>query len=292
MIHSMTGYNRAKGQTRLGELQIELRGVNGRFLDVKVRTPRFLFILESRLQEAVRSRLERGRVECGLTLNGGAASGCSLKVNERMAEAYLQVAEQLRTQFRLVGAPTTEFLLRIPEVVCLEDPAIEPDELWSEVEPILAKALDGFCAMRRREGEALAKELSGRLGNVERCADKVDELRAEVVQLCRERIQARLKELFEDVKVDEGRLIQEVALMSERSDITEEVVRLRSHLKQFASLISAERSVGRKMDFLLQEMLREVNTIGSKTDLLAIVQQVLEMKNEVEKLREQVQNIE
>ena len=292
MISSMTGFGRARGMTRLGEMQIELRGVNGRYLDLKVRTPRYLFILEPFLQKALRSHLGRGRIECSLNLNSTSSQQVDLKVNEGLAEAYLKAGEALKNKFQLGGDPGVEFLMRLPEVVTLKDPDVDSEELWQEIRPIFDEALTGFCEMRQREGSQLEKDFQNRLetlrGHVEQISSHLDEM----VRVYRERITARMKELFADMKVDESRIAQEAAFLAERSDVTEELVRLRSHFDHFETLLKQKEPTGRKIDFLLQEILREINTIGSKTDVMEAIRLVLDLKNEVEKMREQAQNVE
>lgn len=292
MILSMTGYGRASGSTGLGEMQVELRSVNGKHLDLKVRSPRFLFPLEPLLQKEIRERVSRGRVECSLRLGAGGSEGGQLRVDEELAEAYLAVTHRLKAKFDLQGSASVDFLLQLPGVVTLEEPEVEPGALWEEIRPIVERAWEAFNAMRRREGEQLEREFRARLAALRELAARVDERRQEASQLFRARISERLKELSQDLSLDEARLAQEVALLAERTDITEEVVRLRSHLEQFEAALGEDKPVGRQLDFLLQEMFREANTIGSKTDMLAITRLVLEIKTEIDRLREQVQNVE
>lgn len=292
MVKSMTGFGRSSGVCRLGEVQIEVRGVNGKHLDMKIKTPRYLFALESFIQKEIRSRVERGRIECSLMINPAEGQAVELHLNPALAAAYLQAADELKSRFHLENGLTAEFLLRLPDVLSVDDPQIEPEIAWEEMRPILALALDAFCAMREREGEELNKELADRIRRLRMAIDAVDSHRQETIALHRDRLAARMNELLADMEVDQVRLMQEVAFLAERSDITEEVVRMRSHLDQFETMLHSNGSTGRQMDFLLQEMFREINTIGSKTEILAITQLVLEMKTEVDKLREQVQNIE
>lgn len=291
MIQSMTGYGRAVGQTALGEMQIELRGVNSKHLDLKVRTPRFLFPLEPMLQSSLRQTLGRGRVECNVNLSATGGQTARLQVNEQLAEAYIEAGDRLKTHYGIEGITSAEFLLRLPEVVQLEDPEVDFDQLWQQAEPILKKAVEGFCELRLREGKQLEKDFRQRIESLRGCVEKVDEFRDEQVDEYHERLSRRVSELCADINIDEARLAQEVAFLAERSDITEEVVRLRSHLDQFEEILEGTQPAGRQLDFLLQEIFREVNTIGSKTEMIKITRLVIQMKNEVDKLREQVQNV-
>jgi uncharacterized protein (TIGR00255 family) len=292
MIMSMTGYGRGSGSTRLGEVQIELKSVNGKHLDLRVRTPRFLFALEPFLKKALQSRLNRGRVECGLSIDLSAAQIGRLKINQALAEVYYQAAQEMSEKLNLGGGLSVEALLGLPEVVRLEDPDIDMKAFWEEVRPAVEQALDSFLDMRGREGKALQEEFDKRLGLLQQLTGRVDHLRGEVTEQLRKRLRERVQELCESVTLDEGRLEQEIAYLADRADITEEVVRLGSHLEQFGEHIHAGGSCGRKLDCLLQEMFREINTIGSKTEQLEITRLVLDMKTEVDKLREQVQNVE
>ncbi len=292
MILSMTGYGRASGPTRFGEMQVELRAVNGKHLDLKVRSPRFLFPLEPLLQKELRGRVSRGRVECGLRLGTAGSEAGQLKVDEDLAGAYLEVSQRLKAKFDLQGSPTVDLLLQLPGVLALEEPEVAPEALWEEVRPILAAAWEEFNGMRGREGAQLEQEFRGRLATLRKLLDGVDEHRQEAGRQFQARLAERLKDLCQNLAMDEARLAQEVALLAERTDITEEVVRLRSHLDQFETGLKGDKPVGRQLDFLLQEMFREANTIGSKTELLPVTRLVLEMKTEIDRLREQVQNVE
>lgn len=292
MIKSMTGYGRAQGETSLGDVQIEMRGVNNKHLDLKLRLPRYLNALETNIQGVIRSRISRGRIDLNLKINNASAQSVNLRVNEPVAEAYLAVARKLQANFKLDSSLSAESILRLPEVINLDDPEVDEENFWNELKPVLESALDYFCAMRDTEGEQLSAELEERLDIMRGLVAQVDEHRKEAVQAYQERLEEKLKELFDKFPVDEARLAQEVALLAERSDITEEVVRLKSHLEQFGALITSGQPAGRQMDFLLQEMIREVNTIGSKVELLVIKQRVIDMKTEVDKMREQAMNVE
>ncbi len=292
MMHSMTGYGRARGMTGLGEVHLELRGVNGRHLDLKVRTPRYLFVLEPFLQSALRSHLARGRIECTLTLDATAAQLARLQVNEGLAEAYLRAAQSLGGKFGLTQEMSVEFIMKLPEVVTLEEPEVDAETLWKEIEPIFLEALKSFREMRRQEGAQLEQDFRTRLETLRGFLSQVEGHVDDMVRVYRERVVARMKALFADMNMDENRMMLEAGLLAERSDVTEELVRLRSHFEHFETLMARKEPPGRKLDFLLQEMLREINTIGSKTDVLEATRLVLDMKNEVEKMREQVQNVE
>lgn len=297
----MTGYAQARGEQNGWTIRVSVKSVNHRFLDVRFRLPEGFDIYELRLRQIVREKIHRGHIDVNLNVQPGAAA--PVQVNRDLLQAYLQAADDLRRQ---TGAAATALdvvsLLRLPGVIGGLAPALpetdeEQDQLGQALDRCLREALTKLDDMRHAEGRHLAEDLRSRLARVSEQAEKVRELAKSLAPAFARRLQSRLKELLNGTGIEPARLAQEAALLAERSDISEELDRLRSHLQQFAKLLDGAGELGKKLDFLLQEMHREANTMLSKTpgvedEALAITGLSLEIRAEIEKLREQVQNIE
>jgi len=297
----MTGYAQAHIEQNGWSLRVSVRSVNHRFLDLHVHLPEGFEPFEPRMRQLLRERVRRGHID--VTLHFEPAGPAAVQVNREVAEAYLRIAEDLRRQFGLKTEPDLMALLRLPGVIAAsgtlggkgsED---EQERLATQVAACLEEALTRLDEMRRAEGRLLAEEMSGRLVHI---AEKGAQIRALAEQsrpAYARRLEMRLKELLGDTQLEPARLLQEAALLAERSDISEEIARLASHIDQFQKLLSVAGEAGKKLDFLLQEMQREANTMLSKTpgieaEGLAITDLALEVKSEIEKLREQAQNVE
>lgn len=291
-VHSMTGYGRAEGSTQAGDLLIEMRTVNHRSLDLHLRGPRELGTVEPRLRDAIRRRISRGRVEVFTTVRHRSPERIHLKIDRDLARKYHDAAFSLAEELDLPTEIGVEFIMKLPDVFYEKEEALDADRFWKEFSPLVKKALDQVCSMRRDEGARLAKDVRTRLKKLETSARTVRRRRKTAVQSYSTLLHERLDELVKDLDLDPVRMAQEVALLVEKSDISEELVRVESHLKQFRSELSADGAVGRQLDFLCQELIREVNTMGSKSTDMEITRRVLAMKGEIEKIREQVQNIE
>lgn len=298
---SMTGYAQAHIEQNGWSLRVSVRSVNHRFLDLHLHLPEGFEPFEPRMRQLLRERVRRGHID--VTLHFEPAGPAAVQVNREVAEAYLRIAEDLRRQFGMKTEPDLMALLRLPGVIAAsgtlgetgsED---EQERLATEVAACLEEALTRLDEMRRAEGRLLAEEMSGRLVQI---AEKGAQIRALAEQsrpAYARRLEMRLKELLGDTQLEPARLLQEAALLAERSDISEEIARLASHIDQFQKLLSVAGEAGKKLDFLLQEMQREANTMLSKTpgieaEGLAITDLALEVKSEIEKLREQAQNVE
>ncbi|MCS7236277.1 MAG: YicC/YloC family endoribonuclease [Armatimonadota bacterium] len=292
MVRSMTGYGAADGQ----RWQVEVRSTNHRFLEVVVRLPRELGALEERVRAAVAQRVRRGRVEVLVRDEGG--SRCrEAVVDTELARRYAQALDRLRQELGLEEPVSLQSLLSLPEVVRLEEVRADAEAVWGDLRPVLDQALEGLVTMRTAEGQRLAEDLRRRLVRLEAWVDQVarraEELPAAYGERLRQRVAELLRGLHPDYAPDEGRLAMEVAAYADRCDVREELVRLRSHLQEARTLLDADQgAVGRKLEFLLQEMQREVNTLGSKAADLEVSRAVVEMKSELEAIREQVQNLE
>ena len=296
-LKSMTGYAQARVEQEGWELRISLRSVNHRFLDIHLRVPEGFQVFEPRVRQVVRERIRRGHVD--VTLDFEPAGPAAVHVNRELAAAYLSAAEELRGQFSRTSGPDLAAVLRLPGVIgSFAMPTEEErEELAERIAACLREALGRLDEMRLSEGRHLAEEMIARLHAITAHVAQIEELADRVRPAYARRLETRLKELLVDTPVDPARLTQEAALLAERGDISEEAARLRSHLQQFENLLAGAGDVGKKLDFLLQEMHREANTMLSKTpgveaEGLAITDLALEVKSQIEKLREQVQNIE
>lgn len=296
-LKSMTGFAQARKEHDGWALRISLRSVNHRFLDLHVRLPEGFEMFEPRIRQAVRERIRRGHVD--ITLHFEAAGPGAVQVNEELAAAYLRAAQKLREKFGLSTEPELAAILRLPGVIGGDAlPVGESAERFSaDVEDCLAEALARLEQMRESEGRHLAEEMAARLRSIRELTEKIEALAERVRPAYFRRLEGRLRELLGEAPVDPVRLAQEAAVLAERGDISEEVSRLRSHTAQFEGLLAGSGESGKKLDFLLQEMQREANTLLSKTpgveaEGLEITSLALEVKGLIEKLREQVQNIE
>src|SRR5579862_1479757 len=297
---SMTGYAQAKTGALGWDVRVSVKSVNHRFLDLKLRLPEGFDLYELRLRQVIRERIHRGHVEVHVNVDPAAAT--PIQVNRELAQTYMRVAEEFRQQSRAAADVDVVAILRLPGVIAgltAAVPEAEEDQerLGHALDTCLLEALIKLDDMRRAEGRHLIEDLRARLARIGHEADKVRELAATLRPVFARRLEARLKELLGGVAIDPARLAQEAALLAERGDISEELDRLRSHLQQFGKLLDGAGEMGKKLDFLLQEMHREANTLLSKTpgvesEALTITGIGLEIKAEIEKLREQVQNIE
>ncbi|PIU53199.1 MAG: YicC family protein [Deltaproteobacteria bacterium CG07_land_8_20_14_0_80_60_11] len=296
MIKSMTAYGRGEVETPLQKWVVELKSVNHRFLELALNLPRRLWALEDRFRKLIKSRVARGRVDMQLSWESLEAKPMTLRLDKAVVAGVRDVLEQLRLAGSTPESLKLEHFLHFSDLLVAKEQAnqdLELEAAWETVSQAVNQALDRLEEMRTTEGAALAADLAGRLEDIRREVSRIVEQAPRLPELWREKVAARLAELFpEGSPVDETRLAQEVALMAERRDVAEELARLDSHLAQFQQTLVSPEPVGRKQEFLLQEMLREVNTIGSKSADLSISQAVLEIKGSLERLREQVQNIE
>ena len=297
---SMTGYAQARGESGGWAIRVSVKSVNHRFLDIRFRLPEGFDVYELRLRQIIRLKIHRGHIDVNVNVQPGAAS--PVQVNRELLQAYRYAAEDLKNQMGSAAELDVVSLLRLPGVIGGLAPAIpetaeEQDQLGTALEDCLREALSKLDEMRHAEGRHLAEDLRARVARIGEQADQVRSLATALTPAFARRLQNRLSELLNGTGIEAARLAQEAALLAERSDISEELDRLRSHLQQFAKLLDGAGELGKKLDFLLQEMHREANTMLSKTpgvesEALAITGLSLEIRAEIEKLREQVQNIE
>jgi uncharacterized protein (TIGR00255 family) len=287
----MTGFGAGRGASGGEEIDVEIRSVNHKFCEVKVRVPRELAALELDAARGVKERLARGGVEVAIR-RPGPAGGLAPRVDVALAESYARAFAEIGARLGLAGKVTLAEILAADGVVRLEERAVDLDAAREALRRALAAGLDALVAMRAREGEALGRDLSGRLDTVEELVARIAALVPAAIEQHRARLAERVQELVRGVMVDPARLAMEVALLADRTDVTEETTRLRSHLAQVRALLAGAEPAGRKLDFLVQELHREVNTIGSKSQSAEIAVAVVELKAEIERMREQVQNVE
>ena len=292
MLKSMTGFGRAEGATSLGKMIVESRSVNHRYCDINIKLPKRLSLFENRIKELLRSQVSRGRIDVSVRLEGVGEEKVQLSVDLDLAEQYYQVLQNLKEKLQLKDDITLALLAGAKDLITAKEESGDIEPYWQEVLPILNQSFKSMDDMKRSEGESLAKDLRQRLERIARQLQVIKQQFPSRVKAAFNRLHDRLRALLEGMETDPQRFQQEVAFLAERTDITEEIVRGESHLAQFGTLMEANEPVGRKMDFLLQEINREVNTVSAKANDAEISQNVVEIKSELEKIREQVQNIE
>jgi len=291
-LESMTGYGSAEGISQLGSVSVEIRSVNYRFCDITLRLPKKLNAFEGRIRELIKSRFSRGRFDMSLRLDSDQSVGYRLEPDLEMARQYLAALRTIKAELRLRGEIGMDMISRAREIIVPVEEGQVAEAYWEEIKAIIARCLDDLKAMRRREGEELTTDLRNRLRSICGLLEEIKARAPVVVEHYRQRLGQQLQNMLKGTDVDPIRFNQEVALFAERSDISEETVRLASHLAQMERMIDGEAPVGRKLEFLLQEIHREANTISSKANDEAISHWVVEIKGELEKMREQIQNIE
>ncbi len=292
MILSMTGYGRARQTLNGRDITVELRSVNSRFLEYSSRIPRAFSFLEDPLKKLVSARVSRGKVELSLTVQSVEAADTVVSVNWTLAKGYHDALVELSERLELKNDMTAGMIARFPDVLSQTAAPLDEEALWENVRTVAEQAVDAFLSMRAVEGEKMREDLLNRLTTVETLVTGIEQNSAGRVQAYTDKLYARLKELLDDRNIDEGRILTEAAIFADKTAIDEETVRLRSHVAQYRQILSGDGPVGRKLDFLTQELNREANTIGSKCQDLEITRLVVELKAEIEKIREQLQNLE
>lgn len=292
MIRSMTGYGMAEVERSGQRLTAEIRSVNHRFCEVSVRAPKVALLFEDQIRQLIQDRFSRGKFNLTVSWAGAGGEGEVLKLNEAVADRYVSLMQQLRDRYKIEGEIDLRTLSGLPDLFTWEHATVSEDETWALVREVVEKSCESMNGMKNREGAALASDLHLRLRIIREALDKVAARAPLRPQEAKERMLSRIKPLLDDVEMDPLRIAQEVAMLADRLDCTEECVRLAAHLDQFRSLCDGPEMAGRKLNFLLQEMNREANTIGSKANDVDIAHAVIVMKEEIERLREQVQNVE
>ena len=292
MIQSMTGFGRCQKTLGSRDITVEIKAVNHRYLEFSSRLPRSLGFIEDKLKAQVQSRIARGKVEVSVTVAEQKGSASRVTLNEGLALSYLEELRIFARKNGLTDDLTLSDFCRLPDLFTTRMAEVDEDALWRDISETADGALDSFIAMRRREGEKLSTDLAAKLYNILTLVEAVERRSPETVEAYRQRLYKKLGELLADRQIDDSRMLTEAALFADKVAVDEETVRLRSHIDQFRHILTLEEPVGRKLDFLVQEMNREANTIGSKAQDAEMARIVVELKSEIEKVREQIQNIE
>ena len=292
MVRSMTGFGRAQASVEGYNITVEIRSVNHRYFEFYAKMPRAYSFLEEKVKALLSTGISRGKVECSIQLEATADESVVVSVNEPLAKGYVDAVRQIADTFNLPDDMTAFTVARFSDVLSVSKAPVDEELLWSKVSPVVQEALDGFVSMRATEGERLADDVLSRaetiLGNVA----YIEERSPETVKQYSEKLLARMRTVLGDTQVDEARILTEAAVYADKVAVAEETVRLRSHIDQLRSMLASDEAIGRKLDFLVQEINREANTIGSKAQDVDIARRVIDIKAEVEKIREQIQNIE
>ena len=292
MIKSMTGYGRGVETVNGREFTVELRSVNNRYLDCSVRLPRMLSFAEDAVKQAVKASVSRGKVDVFISLRAEAEEDVVVNLNRGVLEGYLTAMRQMVTEFGVQDDISVSTVSRLPEVFVVEKKEVDEEQLLQDLLQVVNKALESYDAMRAREGEALDADLRSRGQTILSLVSQVEQGNGQTVVDYRTRLENKLREVLENTSIDESRILTEAAIFADKVAVDEETVRLRSHLQQMNSMLDGGGAIGRKLDFLLQEMNREANTIGSKCTDVKLARIVVDIKAELEKIREQTQNIE
>ncbi len=292
MIKSMTGYGRAVETVNGREFTVELRSVNNRYLDCTVKLPRSLSFAEDAVKQAVKQAVSRGKVDVYISVKSEDSDNTAISLNKTVVQGYLAAMEEMVSEFGVKDDISVSLLSRMPEVFSVEKPEVDEEQLLQDLLAVTAKALESYNAMRETEGAAMDADLRSRGNTILELVAQVEAGNAQTVIDYRARLENKLREVLENTAIDESRILTEAAIFADKVAVDEETVRLRSHLDQMGEMLTGGGAVGRKLDFLLQEMNREANTIGSKCTDVRLARIVVDIKAELEKIREQTQNIE
>ncbi len=292
LIKSMTGYGRAVETVNGREFSVELRSVNNRYLDCSVRLPRMLSFAEDAVKQAVKASISRGKVDVFISVRSEGAADTRITLNTTLLEGYLAAMGQMVAEHGVADDISVSTLSRLPDIFLVEKPEVDEAQLLLDLLSVVDKALQGYDAMRCAEGAALDRDLRSRGRTILDMVAQVEAGNGQTVLDYRARLEKKLREVLENTNIDESRILTEAAIFADKVAVDEETVRLRSHLEQMNTMLDGGGAVGRKLDFLLQEMNRETNTIGSKCTDVRLARIVVDMKAELEKIREQTQNIE
>ncbi|HAZ19614.1 MAG TPA: YicC family protein [Clostridiales bacterium] len=292
MLKSMTGYGRVSAVTEKMEITVEIKCVNNRYLDCSVRLPRIYSYLEEKIKKCVQNSFSRGKIDVSLTIVETAGQSGEITIDKQLLEGYLSALTQIRDTYHLKDDVTVSGIAKLPDVLTRKQSEVDEDAVWEEIRPVVEQGIKACLQMRIREGEALEKNLSSNLDLLCQMAEQIAALSPISVEKYKARLEEKIREVLSDRQMDESRIITEVALFADRVAVDEEITRLYSHVSQFRNSMHASVPSGRKLDFLTQEMNREINPPGSKCSEVEITRIVVEAKSVLEKIREQVQNVE
>lgn len=292
MIKSMTGYGRAEAVKNGKKISVEMKSVNHRYSDYTIRVPRYFGFLEEKVREYVAKNVFRGKVDIFVNIESYETADKEIILNSELAKSYIEALIKLRDEFNLKDDISVSVVARCSDIFKTEQKEDDEEQVWSDISEVLTDCVNAFIAMREREGERINKDLVDRVNYMKTLACDIDERSPETVEEYKQRLYAKIKDVLDDRTIDEARVLTEVAIFADKVAVNEEIVRLASHFDEFFEILSANEPAGRKLDFLVQEINREINTIGSKANDIVIAKKVVELKAELEKLREQIQNIE
>lgn len=292
MILSMTGYGRAQELLNGRDITIEIKSVNSRYFEYSSRMPRSCAFVDDRLKKLLNESISRGKVELGLTVVSVETSDTVIELNTSLAEQYKQALSELSVNLEIENDVTTSVLARFSDIFVTRKAQQNEDELWQDIKQVADKAIVNFIAMRGAEGEKLKEDIITRLNFVQTAVKQIETTSADRVQKYTQKLHERLQAILEDKTIDDSRILTEAAIFADKTAVDEETVRIYSHIKQYHDILNLDEPVGRKLDFLTQELNRETNTIGSKAQEIEITRLIVDIKSEIEKIREQIQNIE
>lgn len=291
MIKSMTGFGKASIEKNLRKYQIEIKSVNHRYLDITVKLPRVLNYLEEIIKSEISKKVKRGKIDVFVTFENNSIEGREIKINTELAKGYIRELKKLATEENILPDIEIGDIARYPEVLRIQENQ-DDEQIKIEILEVLEEAINNLINMKTAEGEKIAKDLEERLNKINKRVDEVSKLSTGLISEYVVKLEERIKKILKEQEIDKSRLAEEVVIYADKSSIEEEITRLNSHISQFKELLNSNEPVGKKLDFIIQEMNRETNTIGSKSGSLEITNNVIEMKTEIENLREQIQNIE
>lgn len=292
MLRSMTGYGRCQETINGRDILVEIKSVNHRYYEFTARVPRAYGYLEEKLKSFLQGSISRGKIDIGVTVYNVEGKDALIEVNKSIAAGYVNALREANKELMLTDDITLSNLIRLPDIFNVRKNTEDDEVIWTDVKKVAEKALGGFIAMRESEGSKMKEDVTGRLSYIEKQVSEVEKLSPKINEAYRNRLMIKLTEIMDDKKIEEQRVLTEAAIFAEKTAVDEEIVRLKSHINQFKELIETDEPIGRKLDFLIQEFNRETNTIGSKAQDITVTRIVVELKSEIEKIREQIQNME
>jgi len=292
MVFSMTGYGRSEKESELQKVLVEMKAVNHRYCDIVLKIPKKMAMFEERIKKLVKAEIKRGRVEIYMNFEEQKGEDFVVSPNYAVLDQYKNALDEIKNKYGIAREFDLNLLTRFQDVFSIEYKEIDEEAIWTLIESAVKESLSSLVEMRRVEGQKLLDDINGRIDTIKSIIKQLEVRAPEIVVSHKTKMKERITDLLEDIELDEAKLAQEVAYFADKTNITEELVRLDSHLDQLANIFNEKQSIGRKLDFLLQEINREINTIGSKSPDIDISNYVIELKSEFEKIREQIQNIE
>ncbi|AKA69972.1 YicC/YloC family endoribonuclease [Clostridium scatologenes] len=292
MIKSMTGFGRGSTDQEGGRFTVEIKTVNHRYLDLNIKMPKVFIALEDRMRKLIKEKVNRGKIDVFITQNNYEKQGVNAVLNEPLADSYVQCLNKIRDRYGIQENITVSLIAKFPEVITVKQEEEDLEILWESLRTPLEDAVNMLVSMREKEGTKLQQNIFVKCDYIKSLLDKIEKRSPQIVMEYKQKLTTRLSELMQDYTIDESRIAMEIALFADKACLDEEIVRLNSHLIQVKDTLNLQEPIGRKLDFIVQEMNREANTIASKSNDLEITNHVLNIKNEIEKIREQIQNIE